>query len=127
MFGIARPICRRHSRVYPIKGTLSELNTGEPVFYIKHHMDGEKEAKYHVNFIDLLDRVFTKDGLRFLSIEQEQFMKLFFKEAGIVTDRLNDEGYTGAIYDNIDSAFQQLDDFLGSYEGVDYGRYSRQC
>ena len=124
MRNLVTNVNRRH-RIFPIKGTLSEINTGSPVFYVKHHMDGSKETVYHVNLIDLLDRVFTKDGLRFLSIDQERFMSKFFKQAGIVTDLLNSESSTP--YAGLDEAFQQLDDFLGSYLGVDNGRYSRQA
>lgn len=121
---LAMNVDRRH-RVLPVKGTLSEINTGNPVFYVKHHMDGSKETVYHVNLIDLLDRVFTKDGLRFLSMNQERFMAKFFEQAGVVTDRIN--GSHATPYADLDTVFQQLDDFLGSYLGVDDGRYSRQC
>jgi hypothetical protein len=107
----------------PQKNALSEINTGNPVMYIKHHMDGSREIKFHVNLIDQLDKVFTKDGLRFLSIDQERFMSKFFEQAGIVTDRL--DASDSQPYKDLDSVFKQLDDFLGSYHGVNNGRYTR--
>lgn len=116
-------INRKHS-IFPVKGTLSEINTGNPMFYIKHHMNGSKETVYHVNLIDLLDRVFAKDGLRFLSIDQERFISKFFEQAGVVTDKIRNEENNP--YEDLDEAFLYLDDFLGSYLGVDNGRYSRQ-
>ena len=122
MYRLAVNINRKHP-IFPIKGTLSELNTGEPVFYIKHHMDGTKEAIYHVNLIDLLDRVFVHDGLRFLSGEQERFMSKFFKEADIVTDKLSANDSNP--FSKMDKIYRELDDFLGSYLGVDNGRYTR--
>lgn len=105
------------------KDPLSELNTGDPLFYIKVHMDGVKEARFHVNFIDLLDRVFVHDGLKFLSIEQERFITKFFEEAGIVTDKLKNGNENP--YIDLDEVFVYLDDFLGSYVGEDNGRYAR--
>lgn len=108
----------------PVKGTLSELNSADPYFYIKHHIDGTKEAKYHVNLIDLLDRVFTEDATRYLSIEQERFMSRFFKQADSVTKLLNSNSATP--FKDLDMVFKQLDSFLGSYIGEDNGRYARQ-
>lgn len=107
-----------------IKGTLSELNSADSIFYIKHHMDGTKESKYHVNIIDLLDRVFTGDAMRYLSIDQERFMTRFFNQADSATKLLNSSSTTP--FKDLDDVFKQLDDFLGSYTGEDYGRYARQ-
>ena len=114
-----------HVRGFPdfAKSPLSEVNTGDPLIYIKHLMDGTRQVKYHVNLIDLLDRVFTNDGMRFLSLEQERFISEFLKEAGTATNKIkaNDNNP----YEDMDSVFKQLDDFLGSYVGVDDGRYTR--
>ena len=106
-----------------IKGTLSEINSADPYFYIKHHMDGTKEVKFHVNFIDLLERVFTGDALRYLSIDQERFMSRFFKQADSVTKLINSDSATP--FKDLDEVFKQLDDFLGSYTGESYDRYTR--
>ena len=122
MRSLATNVTRRH-RIFPVKGTLSEINTGSPVFYVKHHMDGSKEAIYHVNLIDLLDRVFVLDGLRFLSIEQERFVSRFINQAGTATNAIK-SGTTNP-FSNMDEVYKQLDDFLGSYLGVDNGRYTR--
>ena len=121
MFRVAKPYGRPY-RV-PVKGTLSEVNTGSPVMYLKHHMDSSIEAKFHVNLIDQLGRVFVQDGLRFLSIDQERFMSKFFEQAGEVTDRLN--AHDSQPYKDLEDVFKQLDDFLGSYHGVNNGRYTR--
>jgi hypothetical protein len=105
------------------KNPLSELNTADPIFSIKEAMDGSKEAIYHVNLIFLMDKVFTRDNLRFISIDQERFMSKFFNEAGIATDAL----HSGTDpYANMDDVMIQLDNFLGSYFGVNYGRFAGQ-
>ena len=99
---------------------MGSIKTSHPVFIIKNHMDGSKEAVYHLSLIHILDRVFLKDNLRYLSIEQERFMEKFFEEAGIVTNLLN-EGLIGEdLYKDMDEVMYQLDNFLGSYFGVEY-------
>ena len=102
---------------------LSEVNTANPIFMIDENMDGEKEAIYHVNIIDLLDKVFMFDSMNFLSIEQERYFSRFFYEAGIVTDNINTD-YEFP-YESMDEVMNQLDNFLGNYIGVNDGRYSR--
>lgn len=108
----------------PQKNPLSELNTADPIFFVKEHMDGSKKAIYHVNIVYLMDKVFVRDNLRFLSIDQERFMSKFFNEAGVVTDRL--KGNSSNPYSNMDEIMLQLDSFLGSYFGDDYDRLTRQ-
>lgn len=114
-----------HVRGFPdfAKSPLSEVNTGDPLIYIKHLMDGTRQVKYHVNLIDLLDRVFLNDGMRFLSLEQERFISEYLNEGGVVTDRIKSSHATP--YKDMDIIFEQLDDFLGSYKGIDNGRYTR--
>lgn len=121
---IPSSVFHKHGKSGRIKGTLSELNSADSIFYIKHYMNGTKEAKYHVNFIDLLDRVFTGDAMRYLSIDQERFMYRFFKQADSATKLLNSGSATP--FKDLDEVFKQLDDFLGSYMGDDNGRYARQ-
>ena len=107
----------------PVKGTLSEVNASQPYLFIKETMDGGKEVKYHVNFIDLLDRVFVNDNLKCLSEEQMEFITTFFEQAGIATDRIR--ANVPNPYSGMDDAFKDLNSFLGDYSGVDYGRYAR--
>ena len=107
----------------PVKGTLSEVNASQPYLFIKETMDGGKEVKYHVNFIDLLDRVFINDNLKCLSEEQMEFITTFFEQAGIATDRIR--ANVPNPYSGMDDAFKDLNSFLGDYSGVDYGRYAR--
>lgn len=121
---IPKSVFHRKGRSGPIKGTLSELNSASPYFYIKHHLDGTCEVKYHVNIIDILERVFTGDAMRYLSIEQERFMSRFFKQADSATKLLNSGSATP--FKDLDEVFKQLDNFLGSYVGDDNGRYARQ-
>ena len=107
----------------PVKGTLSEVNASQPYLFVKETMDGGKEVKYHVNFIDLLDRVFVNDNLKCLSEEQMEFITTFFEQAGIATDRIR--ANVPNPYSGMDDAFKDLNSFLGDYSGVDYGRYAR--
>ena len=105
-----------------VKGTLSEVNSGDPLFYIKHHLDGTEEAVYHVNIIDILDNVFRYDAKKFLSRKQERFIDQFIKNAGIIDQRFKNEE---ELYTDIDPVFVKLDHFLGNYEGVDENEYTR--
>lgn len=107
----------------PVKGTLSEVNASQPYLFVKETMDGGKEVKYHVNFIDLLDRVFVNDNLKCLSEEQMEFITTFFEQAGIATDKIR--ANVPNPYSGMDDAFKDLNSFLGDYSGVDYGRYAR--
>ena len=102
------------------KAPLSEINTAEPIFLITERMDGSKKAIYYFNLISLLDEVFLKDSSRFLSIDQERFMRKFFDEANTVTGCLNNN--VANPYNYISEIMLQLDSFLGSYFGDDYDR-----
>ena len=105
------------------KNSLSEINTADPIFLIREHTDGSKKAFYHINLIYLMDKVFIRDNLHFLSIDQERFMSKFFNEAGVVTDILKNSGSNP--YGNMDEIMLQLDSFLGSYFGDNYDRLTR--
>lgn len=100
-----------------VKGSLSEVNTANPMFYIKHHMDGSKEAIYHANIIHLMDKVFTLDSLRMLSIDQERFISKFFEQAHVANLILDDTGSITDAYADMDDVMRQFDNFLGSYMG----------
>ena len=95
------------------KNSLSEINTSNFVYSIENSLDGKKKAIYHTNLIHLLDIMFTQNNLSSISIEQERFMKEFFKEAHTVTELLNiKDNYP---YEGMDEIMLQLDRFLGSY------------
>ena len=103
-----------------LKGSLSELNTGEAVFFVETSLDGTAQAEYHINLIHLLDKAFLHNSLNLISLRQERFIKLFFKQAGVVDSLLdaNDDDP----YKDMSSEMQQLDSFLGSYLGVHDGK-----
>ena len=104
---------------------VSMIRTGNPLYVVKDCMDGSKEAIYHVNLIYLLDNVFTKNNIKYLSIEQERYIAKFLQEGGKVNDKIN-EGTEGVDpYENMDNVMRQLDNFLGSYFGEDNDKYSR--
>ena len=107
---------------HKIKGTLSEVNSSDPFFYTKHHLDGSEEIVYHVNIIDILDNAFIYDAKKFLSRKQEAFIDHFIKAAGIIDERYSNQE---ALYTDIDPVFVKLDHFLGNYIGVDEDEYTR--
>lgn len=104
---------------------VSMVRTGNPLYVIKDSMDGSREAIYHVNLVYLLDKVFTKNSTKYLSIEQERYIAKFLQEAGKVNDKIIEGTENVDPYENMDDAMRQLDNFLGSYFGVDYGRFAR--
>ena len=106
------------------KNLLSEMNTASPLFITKRNMEGDLDTVYHVNFIYLLDRVFWKDTVGFLSTEQTTFIDLFFKEAHEVTERLQNNPDEDA-YVNMTITMKQLDEFLGSFVGVNNEQFTR--
>ena len=55
-----------------IKAPLSEINTADPIFLVREHMDGSKKAFYHINLVYLMDKVFIRDNVHILSIDQQQ-------------------------------------------------------
>lgn len=132
------------------KNPLSEINTGQISMYTKHRMNGDIETRFHVNIIDMLDQIFIHDALKYSSIEQERFFKVFFDQAGIATDILqlqstasnslnsnacdNIKGSTDSElqeildldpYEHMETVFKELDNYLGAYRGQKDGRYKR--
>ena len=101
----------------------SDINTADSVFIIYEKMDGTTEVKYHINIIDLLDKVFLNNIQDFLSLEQNRFIDVFYKKAGEVTSKLNNKDENP--YQNMDAVMLQLDAFLGGYVGEDNGKYTR--
>lgn len=111
-----------------VKNVLSEVNTGSPLYKIHTTMDGDNHAVYHVNFIKLLDKVFLFDDLEKISVEQERFISVFFKQADDVTKILDNNAKLDKDDDpfqNMDIIMRELDNFLGSYFGVDYDRFAQ--
>ena len=107
------------------EGLVGMIHTGNPLFVIKGCMDGNKEAIYHVNLVYLLDDVFTKNNIKYLSIEQERYITKFLQEGGEVNDKINEGTEDVDPYENMDNVMRQLDNFLGSYFGEDNDKYSR--
>lgn len=107
------------------EGLVDMIHTGNPLFVIKDCMDGNKEAIYHVNLVYLLDDVFTKNNIKYLSIEQERYISKFLQEGGEVNDKINEGTEDVDPYENMDNVMRQLDNFLGSYFGEDNDKYSR--
>ena len=106
-----------------VKGRLGEVNSASPYFTVQIRLDGTKDAVFHVNIIDLLDKVIILDSLHLLSIEQERLFTRYLKQAEEVSNKinLNEE----KPFEDMDEVLQELDNFLGSYYGVDYGRFAR--
>ena len=86
-------------------------------------MDGTVKSVFHVNIIDLLNRVFVHDGMKFLSEDQERYFSEYFSQAGVTTDKIQKN--IPDPFNNMDQTFIDLDTFLGSYLGVDHGQYTR--
>ena len=107
------------------EGLVGMIHTGNPLFVIKDCMDGNKEAIYHVNLVYLLDDAFTKNNIKYLSIEQERYIAKFLQEGGEVNDKINKGTEDVDPYENMDNVMRQLDNFLGSYFGEDNGKYAR--
>ena len=108
---------------HPPKGTLCEINTASPTVYIRKKLDGTYETKFHVNMIDLMDRVFIHRGMKFLSEDQIDYVSKYFEQAGLATDKLNLNLQDP--FNNMDETFKDFDEFLGNYYGVDGNEYSR--
>lgn len=112
------------------KSSLSEINTGDPFFAVSKQWDGTVDVTFHVNLIDLLDRVFMEGNYQSLSIEQERVAKKFFKDADKVTQKLQNtaalptDKYVQEARKDLDEVFKQLDQFLGSYVGENNGQFA---
>ena len=104
----------------PPKGALGKLHTSKPIFYVKHTLEGDNKYIYHVGLIDILDRVFRFQGLKFSSKQQERFLERFFEACQTIHENDAEDRYN-----NVEDAFRDLDNFLGNYLGVDDGQYVR--
>ena len=95
------------------KTRLSEVNTGEAVYLIKNSLTGEKIAEFHVNLINILDRVLLNNNLDYLSLDQERLVSQYFKEGHEVDTLINEEHENP--FKDMNPLTYQLDLFLGSY------------
>lgn len=107
------------------KSPLSEINTANPIFITHKSMNGDEIATYHVNIIDLLERLFVNNYNTVLSIEQERFIIRFLYEAGKVNDALDNNENEDTALNNLSPIMKQLDCFLGNYTGENNGQYAR--
>ena len=125
-----RPIIRDSSAEYP-------LETYKGIFSEDQNLYGEDTPTYYVLLIDLLDRAIVDNNLHDLSTEQQELFEHFLKEANTVTQQhtsahlqdyiepeMSEEEYKTQ-YKQLSRAIKKLDEFLGSYFGVDDGQYSR--
>lgn len=100
-----------------LKGSLSEINVADPLLVADKSLNGIRDFVYSENFIYLLDKAFSDDTVKYLSIEQEHFINRFFKEAEEVTQLLNtlkDDDTTDP-YAVMSVSMKQLDKTLGNY------------
>lgn len=105
------------------KGLPSEINSGDPLIYLQHHLDGTTESKFNVNLIDILDKVFIYNSMKFLSRKQERYIDKFLSACQSINT--NYENNQEDLYVDVDETFKNLDQFLGGYMGVDDGSYTR--
>lgn len=119
-----------------IKDSLSEINTADAFFDVSEKWDGTVDVTYHINLIDLFDQVFVEGGFHPLSIEQTRILKKYLNEAGRITKNIEehkqqkeknpslpDKTYEEFTTD-LDDVLKQLDEFLGSYYGVNNGQFA---
>ena len=107
-------------KVYPLKSSFKRLHTGKGIFYI----DEDGFYKFSLRLIKLYDEAMVTSNFYVLSIEQERLLEKYFLEGNTITppDSLID--LSGWVYDfdSLSSEINQLDEFLGSYTGDNYGR-----
>ena len=71
-------------------GLLSKQET--PVSAVGHvniKMDGIREIDYIVPSIENVDMVFMEDSMKYLTLEQDKFMRQYLTAAGIANDKLD--------------------------------------
>lgn len=102
-----------HYRRHFEKSPLSEVNTAAPVFHVREYLDGTKEAIFHRNIVELLDKVFVRNSMCYLSLDQTRFVQMFIEQAGKVTDYINHGN--NRPWEDMDDIMIQFDDYLGDY------------
>lgn len=119
------PIVNQTRFLFKHRSFIHPLETSKGIFFTTKDMEGNIVYEYYVNLIDLFDNVMIQDSTHFLSIEQQNLLDLFFKQADTLSGLIEgSEDYINA-YSLMDRHIQTLDDFLGSYIGVDSGKFSR--
>lgn len=133
---------------------LHDLETAKGVFYDRHNTYGTHVPEFYVLLVKLLDKALTNFNLHHLSAEQERLTRRYLELADTLTrkhtsawnqdyvseddaflqDIWKDVGWWHFIlsyneqykelFDELPLVFEELDNFLGSYYGVDYGRYN---
>lgn len=98
-----------------IKGVFSEINTGDAIYHVKEHLDGSQEAMFHPKLLLLLEDMFKYNSMKFLSLEQERFLHMFFNQAHTVTEAMRNE--VEDPFQDMAELMKQFDNFLGSYSG----------
>jgi hypothetical protein len=84
---------------------------GKEYGFKKQNLFSHEKLYYSLNFIRLLDRVFTEKNLHLLSMEQQKLIERWFEEGNKKT---RDKCY------KIERLIQRFDKFLGSYRGERY-------
>ena len=111
-------------KVYPLKSSFKRLHTGKGIFYTGEALYGDEFYKFSLRLIKLYDEAMVTSNMYVLSIEQERLLEKYFLEGNTITppDSLID--LSGWVYDfdSLSSDINQLDEFLGSYTGDNYGR-----
>ena len=115
---------RTHKKLYPLKSPVKSLHTGKGIFYTGEDLYSNEFYKFSLRLIRLYDEAMMTGNLYVLSIEQERLLEKYFLEGNTITppDSLID--LSGWVYDfdSLSSDINQLDEFLGSYVGDNYGR-----
>lgn len=97
-----------------IYNALADRNSANAIHYCYKDMNGNDIYKFNVNIIYLLDKYFTKNNNKMLSIEQERFVNKYLKEAQSKTE---DEEFI------LTNLINQFDIFLGNYLGDNVNEY----
>jgi hypothetical protein len=119
------------------KASLDSLETGKGIFSNDPNLYGQDTAYFYVSLINQYDKSMVENNLHVLSIEQQDLLQWYFKEANTLTrqhtsaekqdyteEELSKEEYRKR-YKNLSRTIQKLDEFLGSYVGVEDGQFSR--
>lgn len=105
---------------------LSSIELAKGVFYKIYQIDNEEDYEYYAILIHLFDRAIISNNIHNLSMEQEDLLKLYFKEGNNITPEedidLEDYEYN---YSLLSKHILRLDEFLGSFLGVEDGQFSR--
>ena len=128
--------------LFRTRSPYEDLETANGIFKEKQNLYGTDTQIYYVNLINLLDRAITENNLHCLSTEQQELFEQYLLEANSLTRQhtsaeLQDYFLDDEILHNLNSTeykekysllnrkIQKLDEFLGSWSGVENEQYSR--